>query len=223
MTRIFGFQGIEHNAHIPFGVQNVLSNLQEAVQITYEKGWHAYGLGFIVINNNQAQGFSVYKGYRGITSNDNISSLLPTELHTALANNPTSLFAVLQNNPDNGEEDFGHDKGREFPLQSENWFAMTMGWWSNDNFSDEKLPWYNPTRPARSIVQYLETKPKSVDFGWIDQRRTPFIIAVKKDGQAVFVVDKYTGQNAKGFCYISENNQGLIHYQGVRDQDGKQV
>lgn len=225
MTRIFGFDRQQgENAHIPTGIQKVFGNLQEAVIKTYEKGWQAYGMGFIVVSSDYAKGFSVYQGYQGIKSDTVIGDLLPTDLHNALANNPKAFFGVLQNGPDTGEVDFNsEDVGRKFPVESENWLVISMGWWGNNNFSDENLLWYCKTRPVQSLIQYLETNPKQVDFSWVDPKRTPFIVAVKKTGGEIHVVDNYTGKNEKGLVYVKENYQDMIIYQGVRDLQGKQV
>lgn len=225
MTRIFGFE-IQNavEAHIPNGVNKVFDNLQEAAIRTYEKGWQAYGLGFIVVDNKRASAFSIYRGYRGIGNDTDIRALITPNLHLALANSLRALFGVLQNNPDNGEEAFNlEDEGRTFPLQSDNWMVITMGSWWNDSFSDEKLPWYNSTRPSLSVIQYLETKPESINFDWIDAGRTPYIIAVKKDGSEVHVIDKYSRSNDKGFSYLKNQAEGLIYYQGVRNKEGAQV
>lgn len=223
MTRIFGFERHSENAHIPQAAQTVFDNLQEAVIKTYERGWQAYGLGFIIVEPRKAQGISVYKGYQGIKVRDSIQDLLPNQLHKSLANNPLALFGVLQNSPDKGEKGFEEDRGREFPLVSENWLVITMGWWGNNGFSDEKLPWYNQDRPSLSIPQYLETKPEKINFDWIDPKRTPLVIAAKRDGSQICVVDNYTGKNEKGFSYITSDYKGITMYQGVRDTNGTQV
>lgn len=205
-------------------MSRVLDNLQEAAKTTYEKNWQAYGLGFIVVKGNKVEAFSVYKGYRGIRQDSDIRELLPADLHFALANNPDTFFGVLQNSPDKGEEGFEEDKGRHFPLESEKWFAITMGAWGNNNFSDESQPWYDQGRPSASIVHYLETKPDTIDFGWIDPKRTPLVIAVNKDGSSVFVVDNYTGTSDKGYFYsIDRNIDGIVSYNGVRNKLGEQV
>ena len=224
MTRAFGFETpIGAEAHIPNGIKAVLENLQVAVARTYEKGWQAYGLGFIVVGHNSTRAFSVYQGYRGINSGSNVEALIPPELHLALANKPRALFAVLQNGPDEGEEAFNlEDRGRTFPLESDNWMVITMGSWWNGGFSDETLPWYNSGRPSLSVIQYLETAPEPVTFDWIDARRTPYIIAVKKDGTEIHVVDKYTGHNDEGLSYVTDQTTDITHYKGVRNQDGSQ-
>ena len=225
MTRIFGFDRQSgKDTHIPMGIQKVFENLQEAAIKTYEKGWQAYGMGFIIVGADQAKGFSVYKGYQGIKSGTNIQALLPENLHLALANSPKAFFGVLQNSPDTGEEDFNlEDVGRKFPIESENWLVISMGWWGNNNFSDENLLWYCKTRPVQSLVQYLETNPKEIDFSWVDPKRTPFIIAVKKSGDQICIVDGYTDKNEKGFKYVKEDYQGMLLYQGVRNHQGEQV
>lgn len=225
MTRIFGFERqTETLTHLPRGVKSVFDNLQEAVAKTQERGWQSYGMGFIVVNKEGAQGFPVYKGYQGITQVTNISDLVPPELHLALANNPIAFFGVLQNSPDKGVEDFNNeDAGREFPLQSENWLAITMGWWGNYNFDDESLPWFNEDRPAMSIVQYLETDPETINFDWVSPQREAFIVAVRRDGSQIIVLDNYTRKNSKNYVYVSSREEGIVIYQGVRNPEGEQV
>lgn len=224
MTRIFGFEkqtGID--SHAPIGAQRVFDNLQEALTKTYEKGWQAYGMGFIVVGESGAQGFSVFRGYQGLKQSDDIRAYLPEELHLALANNPRCLFGVLQNKPDEGEEEFASHQGWQFPLESHDWLVITMGRWWNDNLSDERLPWYNASRPSLSILQYLESSPQEVDFDWIDPKRVPYIVAVKKDGSQIFVVDKYSGQNENGFSFVRDEAEGMVFYQGVRNLSGEQI
>lgn len=134
------------------------------------------------------------------------------------------MFGVLQNGPDRGKEAFEQEDGdRTFPLQSDNWMVITMGSWWNDGFSDEQLPWYNQDRPSLSTIQYLETNPQPIDFNWIDPRRTPYVLAIKKDGSKIVVADKYSGNNDKGFSYIKDSSDDLVIYQGVRDENGNQV
>lgn len=225
MTRIFGYERkSEKDAHIPVGIQKVMSNLHEAVDMTYMKGWQAYGMGFIVVGPNRAEGYSIYKGYRGIKFGTKIQEILSPELHLALANNPVALFGVLQNGPDNGEEEFNNeDKGREFPLQSQHWLGITMGAWSDGGYKDENLPWYDKTRPSLSVIKYLETNPKPINFDWIDPNRTPFLVAVSKEGGQVCIVDKYSGTNEKGFRYVKEDVGGITFHQGLRNSSGEQV
>jgi hypothetical protein len=204
-------------------VQEVLTNLQGAITKTYEKGWQAYGMGFIVIDNDGVKTFSIEKGYRGLKIEDQINDNLPEGLHLALANNPKAVFAVLQNMPDNGEEDYKQYIGWKFPIESENWYVITMGAWGNGDFTDQDLPWYNKTRPSLSLTQYLETNPEEINFDWIDQDRTPYIVAVKKDGSVVHVVDKYSGKFKPDLNYVKEEKDGMIVYHGVRCSDGKQA
>lgn len=219
MTRIFGYftESVE-NAHIPIGVSKLINNIQESVKITYEKGWQAYGLGFILISKRGVESFSVYKGYRGISPTTKIRSILPVDLNFALSNNPNAVFGVLQNEPDKGEFEFISDSNDSwtFPLESRNWFAITMGYWGQGEYSDTNLPWYNPERPSTSILRYLESKPTNIDFSWIDKKRIPFIIAVEKNSGRTIIEDKYSGNDPRGYIYERYDNNGIIIFNGVR-------
>lgn len=224
MTRVFGFErGMDMSSHVPNGAKEVFDNLQEAIGVTYEKGWQAYGMGFIVVNEKEAKSYPVFLGYQGLTTNSQVLDHIPEALHLDLANNPRAFFGVLQNRPDNGEDEFSSHLGWEFPLQSENWLVITMGSWWNDDFNDEDLPWYNPERPSTSIIRYLESSPENINFDWVDPRRTPYIIAVKKDGSCVHVTDKYSDNNENGLSYVRNEADGLILHQGVRNSEGELV
>lgn len=229
MTRIFGYESkMPVDAHIPFGVKKVFDNLQTALIKTYENGWQAYGLGFIVIDKNgEVSGYSIHRGYRGLGSSDMINSHLPHELMKVLAENPRAVFAVLENEPDEGLEVFkaqGYIPNLDiFPLESESWLVITMGYWSNLEFSDEGLPWYDSERPWMSINHYLEQETGEVNFDWIDKRRTPYVIAVKKDGSKTHISDMYSDTNIKGYSYVKAESDNVIIYQGVRNSDGQQV
>lgn len=224
MTTIFGFERQQaKDTHIPNGVHIVLDNLEVALTKTYEKRWQASGMGFILVGKDGARKFAIFKGYQGLKKKNDIRDNLPAEFHLAVSNNPRAVFGVLQNMPDLGKEEFLEHPGWEFPLESENWYVIIMGFWENDGFSDENFPWYNKIRPSLSIPQYLETGPEIINFNWIDSRRTPYIVAVRKDGQQIYVVDRYSDFNGKGLRYVREQADGIIYYQGVRNGEGNQV
>lgn len=187
MTRIYGFikdrNSKEQSQPL---VDEVLDKLQNALKITYQKGWQAAGLGFILIDELGANKYSVYKGYKGILEADNIRTVIPEKLHLKLKKPLMGLIAVLQNFPDTGEQKFNAIPKGKFPLECEDWFAITMGTWSTEIFNDVTLPWYSKTRPSESIINYLATNPNHVDFSWIDERREPQVFAVKKTGQLYY-------------------------------------
>lgn len=229
MTRIFGYvtqkeifgKKDSERELIQQSVERVFDNLAEAVAKTYEIDRFPYGLGFIVAKDGVVKGYSVQNREEGIAPGSNIADLLPDELKHALKNNPDVFFAVLQQSFSKNPQ----EAMKPFPLESENWYVMTMGWWSNGNFNDQELTWYSKERPAMSIANYLETNPENPDFSWVDKRRTPYIIAVKKDCSAIIVDDRYSRQNDKGygFVYSMPFSPNIIHNDGVRDPEGQQV
>lgn len=100
---------------------------------------------------------------------------------------------------------------------------MTVGYWGNDRYIDETLNWYNPERPSASIMNYLESNPQNINFDWIDPKRVPYIVAVRKTDGQILVVDKYSNKNTTGFSFITKDENRITYYLGIRDINGEQV
>lgn len=225
MTRIFGFETKEEFDYkkIDSLVDELFQNMQLGLNAVLDQNWFSYGLGFIVVYEDESFPVSIYRAYQGIKREDNIRDIFEEKYQFRTDKKIKAIFGVIECEPDNGINEFEAqnyaNENEIFPIESDEWYVMTNGVYSHsDEFTDIGFEWYNKEMPWKSVTKYLNLKPSPITFSWICPKRRAIVFAVKKNASKI-IFESYLEKNVPTRQYLVMNNPDSIIYAGVRDRD----
>ena len=222
MTRVFGF---EIKKELPEElvkqiIDDFFLNMQNGLNAILKRKWVSFGLGFIVVFSDESVPVTIYRGYQGITKKDIIKEMFASEYQIPTEKTIKAIFGVIQCEPDRGEDN-GLQRLYQFPWKAKQWYLITAGDYASANFSS--LPWIDKKHPWASLIKYLDTNPKKVNFNWINKEVAPIIVAVRKDGSQTLFIDQFSKNNSMGKLFKIEDKETHLNYLGVRNSEDQLV
>ncbi|MBT4805504.1 hypothetical protein HON71_05000 [Candidatus Woesearchaeota archaeon] len=222
MTRVFGFEIRKELSEelIKQLIDDFFLNMQNGLSAILKRNWVSFGLGFIVVFSDESIPISIYRGYGGITKKDIIKEIFESEYQMPAGKTIKAIFGVIQCEQDRGED---NDLQRlyKFPWEAKQWYLITAGDYRLADFSS--LLWFDKENQWGSLIKYLNTNPKKVNFNWINKEVAPIIVAVRKDSSQILVIDQFSENNNDGKKFKIEDKRTHINYLGVRNSEDQLV
>ena len=225
----------------------IITLMEQSIQITYEKGRHAFGIGIIVVTySGRVSASRIYEGLAGIDEGYPLEQRIGVTLGNLGVNvdEIRTLVMTLHNEPKSKEAERQlNAKGRQMihPLVSDHYLLTSIGMWWNgrdnpypgsydkrgEQFSDEKYRWYVEQRPVLSVLRYAEMacdKRRSIDLNWIDPARQAVVWLIrKKDGKLFFYDTNHGEPNFRGNTYVRKEKADYNLFEGFRNKEGELV
>ncbi len=216
--------------------KKLVENLELTIKMIYKRNWQAFGVGGMTVTKaNELKIFRKYMGAEGITPETSMKEIINEALceqNILTVTETQSLIITLHCAPKG--QPFLQTQNELHPLEGKNWVITSIGkWWnSQDNilygyksslsFKDEALPWYDRSRPVRSVLYYLDQlKGKEPNFSWIDKKRSSILVAIQKPTRQIYFYDGLKGRfNVSGNRYVVERERLYWFFSGFRNKQG---